>query len=173
MAETPVAMPEKRFTDRARSRSYAARYQRRRPGSIMNLNLTSMIDVVFLLLFFFLAASRFSAPEGTLPADLPKKGAAVAGIEIPRTPIQIRMSPDPESPSACRLTVDRFHPAPLPVSELAVALQKIRNEVPGYDGQTPVHLVADDRVSWDVVVSAYNAALFARFEKIYFVGSKP
>ena len=88
MAETPVSMPEKRFTDRARSRSNAWRYQRRQPGSIMNLNLTSMIDVVFLLLFFFLAASRFTVPEGTLPADLPKKGAAAPGIEIPRGPFR-------------------------------------------------------------------------------------
>lgn len=173
MAESPASMPEKRVTDRVRSRSYTARYQRRRPGSITNLNLTSMIDVVFLLLFFFLAASRFTAPEGTLPADLPKKSAAVAGVEIPRTPIQIRMSPDPTNPAACRLVVDRFHPEPLPVGDLAVTLQRIREEVPGFDGRTPVHLVADDGVSWDVVVNAYNAALFARFERIYFVGTRP
>ncbi len=60
-----------------------------------------------------------------------------------------------------------------PVGELAVTLQRIREEVPGFDGRTPVHLVADDGVPWDVVVNAYNAALFARFEKIYFVGTRP
>ena len=83
------------------------------------------------------------------------------------------MSPDPTSPTACKLTIDRFHPSPLPVGELATTLQKIHDEVPGFDGQTPVHLVADDGVPWDFVVNAYNAAIFARFEKTYFVGTKP
>ena len=173
MAESPAALPEKRFTDRARSRSYTARYQRHQPASIMTLNLTSMIDLVFLLLFFFLAASRFTPPEGTLPADLPTKGAAAPGIEVPRTPIHIRMSPDPVNPAACKLTIDRFHPSPLAVGDLASTLHKIHEEVPGFDGQTPVYLIADDGVDWDTVVNAYNAAIFARFEKIYFAGAKP
>ncbi len=171
MAENAPKVSEKRWTDRARSRSFSSRYSRRRPSWAMTLNLTSMVDLVFLLLFFFLAATRFTRPEGTLPADLPGQQAAAANIEIPRTPISIRLAPAPGDAPGCRLTVDRFHPEPLPLADLAPALERIRNEVPGFDGRTPVHLVADDTVPWDSVVNAYNAALFAGFERIYFVGT--
>jgi len=40
----------------------------------MRLELTSMIDVVFLLLIFFLSATQFRLPEGTLRAFLPASG---------------------------------------------------------------------------------------------------
>jgi biopolymer transport protein ExbD len=156
-----------------RPRAFAVRYGRRRPVWVLTLNLTSMIDVVFLLLFFFLATSHFTRPEGTLPADLPTRAAAGPAVEVPRTPIYVRMSVGPAGPQACRLTVDRFHPSPLPAGELAGTLQKIRQEIPGFDGRTPVYLVADERVPWDYVVNAYNAALLAQFEKIYFAGAKP
>ena len=156
-----------------RPRAFAIRYGRRRPVWVLTLNLTSMIDVVFLLLFFFLATSHFTRPEGTLPADLPTRAAAGPAVEVPRTPIHVRLSVDPAGPQACRLSVDRFHPSPLPVGELAGTLQKIRQEIPGFDGRTPVYLMADERVPWDYVVNAYNAALVAQFEKIYFSGAKP
>ena len=156
-----------------RPRAFAIRYGRRRPVWVLTLNLTSMIDVVFLLLFFFLATSRFTRPEGTLPADLPTRGAAASAVEVPRTPIHVRLAVDPAGPQSYRLTVDRFHPSPLPAGELAGTLQKIREDVPGFDGRTPVYLLADERIAWDHVVNAYNAALSAQFEKIYFVGAKP
>lgn len=163
----PVARPK------ARPRSFIARYQRRRPRWSVTINLTSMIDVVFLLLFFFLAASRFTPPEGMLPADLPQRGPAAGIIELPRTPLNIRLAVEPTDPFNCRLTIDRLRPQPMPLNDLAPALHEIRRQVPGFDARTPVYLVAADRVPWDHVVNAYNAALFAGFEKIYFTEAEP
>jgi biopolymer transport protein ExbD len=174
MAEAPVKITDRILARRReRSRSFVDRFARSRSTWTMSLNLTSMIDVVFLLLFFFLASSRFTPSEGTLAADLPARGPAIAGVSVPRIPIYIRFAADASVPEGCRMTIDRFHPTPLPTGELATTLEKIRDDVPGFDGQTPVYLVADDGVPWDFVVNGYNAAMFARFEKIYFAGTKP
>ncbi len=41
------------------------------PGEV-ETDMTSMIDVVFLLLIFFMLATKFKMPEGTLRSYLPK-----------------------------------------------------------------------------------------------------
>ena len=145
------------------------RKRRKRPVWMMSLNLTPMIDVVFLLLFFFLVVSRFRGMEGMLPARLPAQTAAVA-VDVPRTPIRIRLLVDPHTPTICRASIARFNEAPMAFDELADALQRIRNNVPGFDSDTPVHLLAGDDIIWDHVVNAYNAALRAEYEKIFFAG---
>jgi len=146
------------------------RLKRRRSAWGMSLNLTPMIDVVFLLLFFFLTVSRFRATEGMLPARLPGQPAGVS-TEIPRTPIRIRFLADPTSPGTSRVTIDRFRESPLPISALAAALTEVRENQPGFGTDTPVWLLAGDDVSWDDVVNVYNAALTAHYEKIFFAGS--
>jgi len=135
------------------------------------LNLTPMIDVVFLLLFFFMTVSRFSALEGMLPAKLPAQAAAAPTAEIPRTPLRVRLLADPADPGVCRATIDRFHETPITLDLLVPALRRIREMGAGFDRDTPVHLLAADSVAWDHVVNAYNAALAAEFAKIYFAGS--
>lgn len=147
------------------------RRRARRKAWTMSLNLTPMIDLVFLLLFFFLTVSRFSAREGTLPAQIPARAAAVSA-EVPRTPIRVRLEAEPGNPQVCRAIIERFNDSPMPMSELAGALQKIREMNVGFDEQTPVHLAAGDDVVWDHVVNAYNAAFAAEFTKIYFAGSQ-
>ena len=154
-----------------RSLSFSARYRQRRGGMTMSLNLTPMIDIVFLLLFFFLMVSRFQVSEGMLPAKLPSQAAAVA-VDIPRTPIRIRLATG-GSTEVCRVTIDRFNPAPMPLAELADRLRQIRDDVPGFDRDTPIVLVAGDDVAWDHVVNGYNAAVAAEFGKIFFSSPKP
>jgi len=146
--------------------------QKRRSSSLaMSLNLTPMIDIVFLLLFFFLTVSRFQAAEGMLPAQLPAQKSATAAL-IPRTPIRIRFLANPNQSDMCKVTIDRFNESPLSISILSGALTKIRNDAPGFDRDTPVHLLAGDDIPWDHVVNAYNAAMAAGYEKIFFAGSQ-
>lgn len=136
----------------------------------MSLNLTPMIDIVFLLLCYFLMMSQFRTPEGVLPARLPAIQGGVAA-EIPRTPIRVRFMPDADSPARCKVTIDDFNDSPLEIGLLAGRLRHIRQQVPGFDANTPVHLLAGDNVAWDHVVNAYNAALAADYVKIFFAGS--
>jgi biopolymer transport protein ExbD len=139
------------------------------------MNLTPMIDVVFLLLFFFLVASRFAGFEAMLPAQLPAQAAAVS-IDIPQTPIRIRFQSDASTPDACLVTIEPFdEPGPMAISELTAALAAIIDPQaghPGFDTRTPVHLLAGDDVRWEHVVNAYNAALAARYERVFFAGSR-
>jgi biopolymer transport protein ExbD len=153
--------------DRGRVPSFHERYRRRRGSISIALNLTPMIDVVFLLLFFFLVASRFGV-EGMLPARLPAR-AAGASAEVPRTPLRVRFSLDRGAAEGFAVTIDHFHPAGLPIASLMSRLESIRSDQPGFDGETPVHLIAPDEVPWDGVVNAYNAALAAGYHKVFFV----
>jgi biopolymer transport protein ExbD len=136
----------------------------------MSLNLTPMIDIVFLLLCYFLMMSQFRTPEGVLGARLPATRGGVLA-EIPRTPIRVRFQPDAGVPARCTVTIDQFTASPLEIHLLAGKLRQIREGAPGFDADTPVHLLADDDVAWDHVVNAYNAALAAEYMKIFFAGS--
>jgi len=144
----------------------------RRGGSLtLSLNLTPMIDVVFLLIFFFLTVSRFGASEGMLPARLPARGA-VPAAEVPRTPIYVRLVAPAQPGGLARVTIDRFQVTPIPLAALLAKLASIRDEVPGFDGNTPVILVAGDEVPWDDVVNAYNAAIAAEYRKVLFAADR-
>jgi biopolymer transport protein ExbD len=54
------------------------------PKAIAALSLTPLIDVVFLLLIFFLVASRFAMEEHELPVELPTASSAVPMMQRPR-----------------------------------------------------------------------------------------
>jgi biopolymer transport protein ExbD len=150
--------------------SFHRRYRRRHRGLSLTLNLTPMIDVVFLLLFFFLVASRFGV-EGMLPARLPAPSTGLS-TEVPRTPLRVRFVADAGANAGFAVTVDHFHSAPLPISSLRDELSAIRRDKPGFDADAPVHLIAPDEAPWDGVVNAYNAALAAGYHKVFFVDSK-
>lgn len=171
----PASPPLRTFGDyRRRYGRYGSR-RRRRPSSwVMSLNLTPMIDTVFNLLFLFMAISRFGAIEGLLRSDLPAKQqavAAVAATSVPRTPIRIRLAADPVAEQGCRVTIDKLAETGVSVNSLVAQLRRIHDEVPGYDGDTPVYLLAADDVPWDHVINAYNAAMAAEFKKIMFAGA--
>ena len=158
---------------------HRARHGRRAAGSRgkggygMSLNLTPMIDIVFLLLFFFLAASRFQSAEGTLAARLPSRGPVA--VEVPRTPIRVHLAsePGPLNTASVRATVDRHGDEPLAMSRLTDVLAELRAGAVGFDADTPVHLIAGEDLAWDHVVNGYNAALSAGFRRIYFVTAAP
>lgn len=155
-------------------RGYYDRARRRR-GWVMSLNLTPMIDTVFNLLFFFMIVSRFGAIEGLLPAKLPVRASAAPtaapAAAVPRMPLRIRIEADPSAADRCMYRIDRLVQTPAPIHELPTRLARIRESEPGFGTDTSVYLLAGDAVAWDHIVNAYNAALSARYEKIYFAGA--
>lgn len=54
--------------------------KRRRPK--MRLHLTAMIDVIFLLLTFFVLTAKFRIPEQFLPVNLPASEAAASVVNV-------------------------------------------------------------------------------------------
>lgn len=67
-----------------------AKSHRRRPH-LGSLPLTSMIDVVFLLLIFFLVTANFSQQEHKLPAALQTEGGGVRSSDLQPQIIRISM----------------------------------------------------------------------------------
>jgi len=68
-----------------------SRHRRRRaPREGITLRLTPMIDVVFLLLAYFLLAAEFREPEGAVAASAaPDDNAVARAFELPRRPVYI------------------------------------------------------------------------------------
>ena len=165
-------------TGRRRRRASFRRRSRKRPYKV-SLNLTAMIDTVFNLLFLFIMISRFGALEGMLPAQLPARVEAVAAspnTQVVRMPIRIRLLRDETAagvvaPGSSRVTIEHLSPEPMLLKDLPATLRNIRDTADGFDASTPVHLLASDDVAWNDVVDAYNAAMTADFQKIYFAGS--
>ncbi len=165
MTTVPIVAP--RPADGRRRR----RVRRSIVRDVLVLNLTPMLDVIFNVLLFLIVVTRFSAPEGILPARLPARGASAGPLafEVPREPVRLYLSADPAGGQECLVRIDDRSSAPVPRAEMASRLAGLLRE-PGYDSRTPVYLLADDGVSWDHVVNAYNAALSASFQRIFFAG---
>ena len=64
---------------------------RRRGGRLGSLPLTSMIDVVFLLLIFFLVTADFAQEEHKLPSALQSEGGGVRSSDLQPQIIQISL----------------------------------------------------------------------------------
>jgi biopolymer transport protein ExbD len=144
----------------------AAVRKRRRPttGARLTLNLVPMIDIVFLLLIFFLVGTRFITAEGVLPGRLPRQDAEQT-LPVPVPPIQISLtSGNGDVPD---IAIAGRAARPVNFEQLAAMLAQIQRE-PGYDDQTPVVLQADEQLAWDHVVNAYNAAVRAKYKNIIF-----
>jgi biopolymer transport protein ExbD len=130
------------------------------------VNLAPMIDVTFLLLIFFLVTTTFERAEGVLTSEMPED-SRTPSVALPVSPIVIRLTPAAGIDDGCSISVDRFQEVPQTFAGLPAYLRRIQ-ERPGFDAQTPVVIVAENDVRWDHVVSCWNAALRAGYEKIAF-----
>lgn len=77
----------------------------------MQVNLAPMIDVVFLLLIYFLLTSQFRPAERAMALDVPSLGdqAAADPFALPTTPVTIRVRTVGEGPDDLTVVID--HPA--------------------------------------------------------------
>ncbi|HDS83603.1 MAG TPA: hypothetical protein ENN97_00160 [Phycisphaerales bacterium] len=127
-------------------------HQQRRRG--LGLRMTPMIDVIFLLLTFFVLTVQFEPPEQALPLVFGAEAAPVA-----------------PSPKALELAVVR-HPqgcavqtaessAPIvirqtaPAEGLAVLAQHVSASILA-DGERPIRLRCDEEVLWEFVTKIYD-----------------
>ena len=146
-----------------RVRFLRQRRRRRHRSSSLAINLTQMIDVVFLLLIFFLVTSTFEKPEGLFAANLPCD-ADVGSVSLPISPIIVRLTPEGDG---CRMRIDNFTAVPASFGDLTEFLKNVQGN-PGFDDETPVVIVAADALAWDHVVGCWNAAVRASCKSIAF-----
>lgn len=89
---------------------YEARRKRARRSALpmMGLNVAPMIDVVFLLLMYFMLITEFRPPEGAMPLNIDRRGAAAAAdpFALPEAPITIVIESLGEGRADVRWTAD-------------------------------------------------------------------
>lgn len=137
----------------------------------MSLNLTSMIDVVFLLLIYFVVTASFTPGEGILTAKLPQGTGTANPLKLPPQPLNIQVSP--VGMSGYRIGIEG-HGAARDFRDLHDQLVQLqydesRNRVLGtHRPDDPVIIKPQRRVRWQHVVNTFNAAMRARYTNISF-----
>ena len=149
------------------------RNRRRRRGARLGLNLTAMIDVVFLLLVYFMAATEFKSGEEIYRLDLPERGRAADPFELPRDPLRISVTTVGRDEYILRLSGPRSaDPGPATFEELFVFLEVRRrsDRAAGgvFEADHPIIVAPTGRTSWEHTMGVFNAAVRARFTNITF-----
>lgn len=135
------------------------------------MSITPMIDVVFLLLVFFICTVHFERREEVFTTDLPQRGSTADPLALRDPPITIEVGAT--SSSGCTIAL-RAEGAPAQVQgfdELASVLGALRRRAGDYGLYESTHqvLVVPSRdSSWQDSVDAFNAAVRAGFANIGF-----
>lgn len=136
----------------------------------MALNFTAMIDVVFLLLLYFMLTADFAKQEDAFALDLPGQGAADVADDpfaLPEQPILVSVRSAGDGRTDYALTTD----SPLigEVSDydsLSAALGSLRGDLLAPDHEMVISPEPGTR--WEHTLGAYNAVTRAGFERVRF-----
>jgi len=151
---------------RARRRSV------RGPADVGSLNLTSMIDVIFQLLIYFVVTASFMVNEGVLAAKLPQ-GAAAASTddELPPEEITLKLTSG-DDPEVVAIERGAFVYATFAELEADLDRQRYDPDIGQIDGlypaDSPVIIQADGKARWQHLVAAFNAAVGAKYTNVRF-----
>jgi len=133
----------------------------------LRLNFTSMIDVVFLLLIYFIVTASFQVDEGILTANLP------AVDPPPGPPPKILNILLVSGGADCQIAIEGLDRQPQNFRHLATMLEQLQDDPSrGRDGlyrpDNPVVIKPDGPVRWQHVVDAFNATVKARYSNVAF-----
>jgi biopolymer transport protein ExbD len=141
----------------------------RRPADAFdNSSMTPMIDVVFLLLIFFVCAAARQVRESLLGADLPAGGIASAQAEeqpkpqLDRVWLTLRKGPDGVTRAELNGTEYSLGQVEQPLRQLAQIAPEI-----------PVVLDIDGDVALGDMIHVYDACRSAHFESVHFAVDLP
>lgn len=142
----------------------------RRGGPGMGLRMTAMIDVIFLLLTFFVLTAKFQKPESQLPVVMPKPATQTAKLQ-PNGPMKVQIT---AIESGCEVVFGEGKKIALLKQNLDAGLADISNEFLAaaklYDVPTQgLELRCDNEVQWDYVVKVYDILYRMGAAKITFV----
>lgn len=127
----------------------------RKPSSNSSIDISSLIDVLFILLIFLMLAVRFTETTSTLQLDLPKTKTDSIGEESPKFKIQIN-----------HLGIVYFDGKETGNDSLAVLVPK--NE----DGKSRVVLEVDKKAEFASFVSVTDLLKSKGYQKIDIVTLK-
>ena len=155
------------------------RKKRRRDDKPIGLQLTSMIDVIFQLLIYFVITANFMIDEGTVKATMPGQSAPVTEIVVPDPPVYIDLHSSDDG-MTYRIVVDGMPLGNQPgggggaggsggasalYDYLIVQLQD-RNGV--LDPDSDIRIRPQGKVRWQHVVNVFNACTRAELANVGF-----
>lgn len=137
------------------------------------LRLTSMLDVCFLLLIFFVLTANFSMGEGILSSQLPS-GPPPAVVEQPEMPVEIALHSLGDNQVSIQIIGSGEAVASITeLRRLLVERRQRPNNPQGiYAADDPVVIQSDGTVAWSHVVGVFDAASSADFENIHFASAR-
>ena len=136
----------------------------------LEIKMTPMIDVVFLLLLYFMLTADFAKQEDAFALDLPGQGAAEVADDpfaLPEQPILVSVRSSGDGQADYALTTD----SPL-VGEvngydaLATTLGSLRGDLLAPDHEMVI--APEPGTRWEHTLGAYNAVTRAGFERVRF-----
>ena len=153
--------------------------------TVLSLSMTAMIDVVFLLLIYFMVGTDFRMGERVFRMDVPSRegaGTVVDPFRLDDEPLRIAVQSTGVGDDMYRLRLDGPYPQPDTFEALFEFLSTRQvSETSGAGGpgspgalfrpEHPIIIQPTRHTRWDHAVQAFNAAARARFTNVTF--SKP
>jgi len=141
------------------------------PAADLAPNLAPMVDVVMVILIFFMLGTSFALSEGALQLQLPSEvgpggGATVAVVPLVRLTLQ-----EAEGGRGVRVTVAGRILGEGGVHELLAFLRERRQA--GADPRGRIVLTAEPGVRYRFVIAAFDACVRAGFQNVQFALHQP
>lgn len=135
-----------------------------------NLNIVPLIDVLFLLLLFFILGSTFRVEEGQIPGSLPRVGGSDAvnreENKVKLQPLQVNIRPSADNMQA-QFEVEG-QPRQMSAEELYQYLSSRYEGAKATDPDWVLSIKPLQMVRWEYIVQVYNQAARAGFKTIGF-----
>ena len=148
-------------TERSQSegiRQEVVGHLRKRRRRRLGVRMTAMIDVIFLLLTFFVLTAKFRTPEEFLPIHLPTADAAVQKFGVIE-PLELDISADE---AGCVVRIGQLETVRIEADRPAEGLTAFANELTNILSRQkrttgdPIEIRCGDKVRWDDLVKIYN-----------------
>jgi biopolymer transport protein ExbD len=123
------------------------KFRRRKPRENIDINLVSLIDVVFILLLFFVVTTTFTR-ETQLRVDLPQAVTGSPETDAARKHLDITINAD---------GIYALNNQLLPKNDLTTLIDALQRESGG-DTSLPLSISADGKTPHQAVITAMDAA---------------
>lgn len=137
-----------------------------------DVNMTPMIDVVFLLLVFFVCTTDFRAFESLLPTPLQAAGATGEAVEPPQDPPEL----EELEPIVIKLSLAEGQPRwqlNSRVCRQPAELHDTLTKLAALERRLPVILDIDGAVPLGVAIDLVDRCRLAGFERLRFAAPAP
>lgn len=147
-----------------------------------SLEMTAMIDVVFLLLIFFMCATKFKVPDYRLDALLPRdKGLRSVQVKPPKELPEFRITIDPITPlpseGKLRATFRIGRDMMVRYDQLDEIVKReywvIKNDARYHGENIPAVIDGHKDVDFQYVIKAINSCIGAKVDEVNFAPPIP